>query len=257
MLDALAARRGRRCLPGRRGPADGCVGHPRQRRGPRDPDRDGHDPQTCGHPTCRSSLLDRARHLHVGSFFLQPSLAAELPALFRAARSAGLTTSLDPNWDPSGGWDGGFGAAAAEADIVLPNATEAVRLTRLTDVDAAVRSLAGTAGEGGGTVGAGGIGARRTVAAKLGPDGAVGLGPGAGLVRMPALPVTPADTTGAGDSFDAGFLAAWLDGRPWSMPCVSPWPADRCPRAPSAAPRGSRLATRSRRRWAGRPRREP
>lgn len=158
------------------------------------------------------SLLERARHLHVGSFFLQPSLAAELPDLFRAARSAGLTTSLDPNWDPSGGWDGGFGAAAAEADIVLPNATEAVRLTRLMDVDAAVRSLAGTAGEGGGTVGAGGIGARRTVAAKLGPDGAVGLGPGAGLVRMPALPVTPADTTGAGDSFDAGFLAAWLDG---------------------------------------------
>ena len=73
-----------------------------------------------------ATLLARARHVHVGSFFLQPGLAAELPALFRAAHAAGATTSLDPNWDPSGAWDGGFAAAAAEADVLLPNAGEAV-----------------------------------------------------------------------------------------------------------------------------------
>ena len=33
-----------------------------------------------------------------------------VPALFRAARAAGATTSLDPNWDPSGAWDGGLRA---------------------------------------------------------------------------------------------------------------------------------------------------
>lgn len=49
----------------------------------------------------------------------------------------------------------------------------------------------------------------RTVIATLGPEGAVASGP-EGLVRVPALAVTPVDTTGAGDTF-AGVLAAYLD----------------------------------------------
>jgi ribokinase len=49
----------------------------------------------------------------------------------------------------------------------------------------------------------------RTVIATLGADGAVAVHDGA-LVRVPALPVTPVDTTGAGDTF-AGVLAALLD----------------------------------------------
>ncbi|MCP4384405.1 MAG: ribokinase [Hyphomicrobiales bacterium] len=49
----------------------------------------------------------------------------------------------------------------------------------------------------------------RTVIATLGPNGAVACGP-QGLVQVPALPVTPVDTTGAGDTF-AGVLAAFLD----------------------------------------------
>lgn len=49
----------------------------------------------------------------------------------------------------------------------------------------------------------------RTVIATLGPNGAVASGPG-GLVQVPALAVTPVDTTGAGDTF-AGVLAAYLD----------------------------------------------
>ena len=49
----------------------------------------------------------------------------------------------------------------------------------------------------------------RTVVATLGPDGAVAANAGE-LVRVPALKVTPVDTTGAGDTF-CGVLAAWLD----------------------------------------------
>jgi sugar/nucleoside kinase (ribokinase family) len=47
---------------------------------------------------------------------------------------------------------------------------------------------------------------------KLGADGALGCVADGPLVRVPALPAHPIDTTGAGDSFNAGFLRAWLDG---------------------------------------------
>ncbi len=143
------------------------------------------------------ALLARVRHLHVASFFLQPSLAASVPALFAAARAAGATTSLDPNWDPADRWDGGFAAAAAQADLLLPNGEEACRLTGLENVEDAARSLAGNGG--------------RTVAVKLGADGALGVGRDGMLARVAApAGIEAIDTTGAGDSFDAGFLAGWL-----------------------------------------------
>ena len=50
------------------------------------------------------------------------------------------------------------------------------------------------------------------VAVKLGADGALACRAGGPIVRVPAMPIEPVDTTGAGDSFDAGFLRAWLDG---------------------------------------------
>ena len=149
------------------------------------------------------ALLAHARHLHVGSYFLQSALAADVPSLFRAAHAAGATTSLDPNWDPSGEWDLGFAAAAAEADVLLPNAAECRRLAGIEDVEAAARSLALP---GGGR-------SPRTVAVKCGADGAFAVGPDGATARAGVIEVDAIDTTGAGDAFDAGFLVAWLEGR--------------------------------------------
>ena len=51
------------------------------------------------------------------------------------------------------------------------------------------------------------------VVVKRGPAGAVAARRRARLPSAsPAMPVEPVDTTGAGDSFNAGFLRAWLDG---------------------------------------------
>ena len=146
------------------------------------------------------ALLARARHLHVGSFFLLDAAQPELPALFRAARAGGATTSLDCNWDPRGGWDSGVLGLLAETDVFLPNAAEATRIAGVADVEEAARALAGLGPQ--------------VVVVKLGADGALAATPDGALARLPALPVEPVDTTGAGDSFDAGFLAGWLGGRP-------------------------------------------
>jgi sugar/nucleoside kinase (ribokinase family) len=153
-------------------------------------------------------LLAVSRHLHAGSTALQPELRAELPGLFRLARSLGVTTSFDSNWDPDERWDGIDGLLAT-ADICLPNLAEARRWTGEEHPEAAASAVLTRAGwlrdaEAG----------PLTVALKLGAEGALAAR-GTQLVRRAAPSVTVVDTTGAGDSFDAGFLAAWISG--WTL----------------------------------------
>jgi sugar/nucleoside kinase (ribokinase family) len=150
-------------------------------------------------------LLERARHVHLGAFFLQVEHRDRLPAFFAAARARGLTTSFDTNWDPTGRWDGGVDEMLRASDVFLPNAVEASRIAGIDDVEAAARELAARGAVGrsdGGPI----------VAVKLGAAGALACRADGPMVRVEALPVEPIDTTGAGDSFDAGFLRAWLDG---------------------------------------------
>ncbi|HKE50713.1 MAG TPA: carbohydrate kinase family protein [Actinomycetes bacterium] len=143
-------------------------------------------------------LVNAARHVHVSSYFLQPRLAAGLPDWFAAIRAEGKTTSLDTNDDPAETWDSGVAAALAQADILLPNEAEALALAGRSDGDllAACRQLATMA---------------RLIVVKRGTDGALSWTDN-GPVTTPSLDVEVADTVGAGDSFNAGFLAGWLGG---------------------------------------------
>ena len=50
------------------------------------------------------------------------------------------------------------------------------------------------------------------VVVKRGADGALAATADGAIARVGPYPVTAIDTTGAGDAFDAGFLAAWLEG---------------------------------------------
>lgn len=156
-----------------------------------------------------TDLVARARHLHLGSTALQPRLRAGLPALLRQARAVGTTTSFDTNWDPDEGWDDLDGLLAT-ADICFPNLAEGQRWTGRTDPEDVARGIVARAIVAGRDPHAGPL----TVALKLGADGAVATR-GDEVVRVPAPPVTVVDTTGAGDSFDAGFVAGMLHG--WSL----------------------------------------
>ena len=90
-----------------------------------------------------NDLLRQARHLHVTSYFLQDALRPDLSELFAHARSLGLSTSLDTNWDPQERWIG-VEQTLAETTVFLPNDAEALALTGKTDVESAARALAGT-----------------------------------------------------------------------------------------------------------------
>src|SRR6202008_687467 len=62
-----------------------------------------------------------AQHLHVSSYFLQRSLQTSLPNIFRKAKEAGLTTSLDTNDDPEDEWTSEVQSLLKYTDVLLPN----------------------------------------------------------------------------------------------------------------------------------------
>ncbi|MGW7607339.1 carbohydrate kinase family protein [Streptomyces sp. NPDC054766] len=142
-------------------------------------------------------LIAASRHVHAASFFLMPRLARSLASVFGLARETGATTSLDTNDDPAGCWDHELLDPVVKfTDFLLPNAAEAHALSGEPEPAAAAALLAGRG---------------PTVVVKDGANGALACA-GAELSRAPAVSVDPVDTVGAGDSFDAGFVAATLRG---------------------------------------------
>ncbi|WP_426700186.1 carbohydrate kinase family protein [Rhodanobacter sp. Col0626] len=157
------------------------------------------------------ALLAGADHLHVSSYYLQRALRPDCRALFARARKAGLTTSLDPGFDPQQAWGDDLRDTLNEVDLFLPNELELAAITGHDDVLDGLRALD--------------LGHTLTVV-KRGQRGCASLDHGR-LHEVPAFAVDPVDSTGAGDSFDAGFLHAWLRGLPlhdcmrWGSACGS------------------------------------
>ena len=148
---------------------------------------------TPGHIT--DALLQSARHLHIGSYYLLEGVREALPDIARRAKNFGLSTSLDTNWDPSEKWDLPD-ELLSNIDIIFPNLNEALLLAGYSDLESAVKALAAKV---------------PVVAVKLGVEGALAESGGI-RVKLPAPAVEVIDTIGAGDNFDAGFLYAHLCG---------------------------------------------
>lgn len=141
-----------------------------------------------------------ARHLHLGSFFIQRGIRGELHEIFRRAQSLGLTTSLDTGWDPDTLWlQQDLKAVLAHTDVFLPNETELANITGTRDVDDGLEQALA-------------LGPTEVVV-KRGAWGASYRGPD-GRIDACGLTITPVDTTGAGDAFNAGYITARLEGRP-------------------------------------------
>ena len=144
------------------------------------------------------ALLRRARHVHTTSYFLHHALQAELPALLAEARSLGCTVSMDTNWDPTERWAGGLAEALSQVDVFLPNEQEALAITDRPTIADALTTLAQNI---------------PTVVVKRGAAGAI-CQQGQKRIENAGFQVEVVDTTGAGDSFDAGFLYGYLHNWP-------------------------------------------
>src|SRR5215207_5278286 len=105
----------------------------------------------------RISLLKGKSHLHLTSYFLQEGLRPSFARLFEEARARGLTTSFDPNSDPTSEWGEDLWDVIAHTDILFLNKDEAMQLTHTTNEKSALLQLGDRV---------------RCAVIKLGPDGA-------------------------------------------------------------------------------------
>lgn len=141
--------------------------------------------------------LDGHRHLHLTSYFLQTKLRPNFVRLMTEAKKKGLTISFDPNSDPTQEWRDEIYNVIRLADILFLNETEAKQLTSSDELQSAVIELGRFS---------------PCPVIKLGPNGAVAYRDGK-IISADGFAVATVDTTGAGDSFAAGFVHAFLDGR--------------------------------------------
>jgi sugar/nucleoside kinase (ribokinase family) len=143
-------------------------------------------------------LLGGMRHYHLASLFILPRLRANAPETLARARRAGLTTSLDTNWDPLGRWMEDLRPCLSHLDFLFLNEDEARMATGETDPAAAARAFQKAGAS--------------CVVIKLGARGCA-VYSNTGAIHSPAYAVPVRDTTGAGDCFVAGFLSAAIEGR--------------------------------------------
>jgi sugar/nucleoside kinase (ribokinase family) len=143
--------------------------------------------------------ISRARHLHLGCFFLQSGIRKEVGKLFARAKEMGLTTSMDTNWDPDDEWGEDLKQALKYTDIFFPNEDEALRIAATKNLNHAIEKLQKMV---------------TVLAVKKGKAGATVCVEG-NTYSHKGFEVKAVETTGAGDSFNAGFLHKFLEGAGW------------------------------------------
>ncbi len=143
-------------------------------------------------------LVRQSRVLYVGGYLLLPGMDQdELARLFSTARASRVTTVLDVVLPGPGDHWSRLERLLPHTDVFLPNHDESVVITGLKDpLDQARRFREAGA---------------RTVVITCGGDGAVLVSDDCRL-RAGVYPLPFVGGTGAGDAFDAGFIAGLLAG---------------------------------------------
>ena len=142
--------------------------------------------------------LAQARHIHITGYAGERNHEEYDNALKKIKALGGVTVSFDVGWDDTGLWYAGIFDLLPMIDVLFMNETECLHYTRCQDVKEGARRLAEQAG---------------MAVVKLGKKGALAVRQGREWF-VPGFTVQAVDTTGAGDSFNAGFVYGYLNGLP-------------------------------------------
>jgi sugar/nucleoside kinase (ribokinase family) len=144
-------------------------------------------------------LYTDANHIHFGSYFLQDGMRNHWTSLFKKALALDISTSFDTGWDLHGKWYREKISELIEyTELFIPSEDE---LLQIYDVDQLEDALARLPQN------------HKVATIKQGSKGAIMKVANGDVVSAKPFPVIPIDTTGAGDSFNAGLIYGYLAGK--------------------------------------------
>ncbi|ETN94901.1 Sugar or nucleoside kinase, ribokinase family [Zhouia amylolytica] len=142
--------------------------------------------------------LTEFKHFHLSNFFIQKGIRKDITLIFKKAKEAGLTTSLDLQWDPENQWDFNYEECLPYVDVFMPNEAEIKALTGTSSIEEALEKVTPYA---------------NTIALKMGAKGSIGIKEGTKLEITSFSNPNHVDSIGAGDSFNSGFIKQYIAGK--------------------------------------------
>lgn len=144
------------------------------------------------------TIFNKTKHIHLSSVFMQSGIKRDLLEILKYAKQNNVTTSLDTQWDPNEKWDMDYEEILPYVNIFLPNETELKFLTKSETLEEAIKKIEPFI---------------NVCVVKRGRKGSILLQKGVEPVEIDAcLNDQVVDAIGAGDSFNAGFIHAFVKG---------------------------------------------
>jgi len=134
-----------------------------------------------------------ADHFHLAAVYRMPHLRRAGPEVLQQAKEAGMSTSADTQWDTEGEWMKVLAPSLPVTDLLFVNEDEARMLTGHSDARKAALTLRAAGA--------------KTVCVKLGRRGCLVVGEKEEF-ESAGYAVEAIDSTGAGDCFCGGYIAA-------------------------------------------------
>lgn len=146
-------------------------------------------------------VFDNARHIHLSSLFMQSALLRDIHKVLDAAAAKGITVSLDTQWDPMETWKLDYRAVLPKITVFMPNEKELQALTGKDSLEGAIAEVLPFLGN--------------AMVVKCGSKGSLLVRKDGNMKLLPAfLNSDVVDAIGAGDSFNSGFISAFVKGLP-------------------------------------------
>lgn len=144
------------------------------------------------------AVFTQTKHIHLASIFMQSGIMKDLIDILKFARENNVTTSLDTQWDPVEKWIFDYKEILPYVNVFLPNETELKFITKAKTLEEAMEMIKPYI---------------NICVVKYGRKGSILLQKDKEPIHLDAfLNDNVVDAIGAGDSFNAGFIHAFVKG---------------------------------------------
>jgi len=145
------------------------------------------------------AIFDQTKHIHISSVFMQSGIKKDLINILKFAREKGVSTSLDTQWDPVEAWDFEYSQILPLVSVFMPNEKELMFITRSVNLEEAIEKIRPYI---------------NICIVKRGNKGSLLLlQNGTSNNQQAFLNTNVVDAIGAGDSFNAGFINQFVQGK--------------------------------------------